>query len=497
MSIKRLRTSKVPSKTSYEISCKTPGKISSEIVLERGLRWCFTDRLCKALILTGLLLSVGSGANSAGTDPFREGIRLYNSGRYDDALARFRSCVGSGNQPAQSTFYMASCYQQLGQIGEAKSTYRQVLYKFPNTAIGRRASLMLANINARNNEEIKMPPAKDSFWDDPAAPKALSRPTPDVSVRYLKDLEQGWILLPATINGVNVKLLLDTGAAISTCKQTFLNSHGIKVTETKSKTTIVGAAGEVLTHNVIATIGIGTLRRNVVMAVFQDQHEKRVSVKPLEQQKSFLESSSDPDPDSTATDSTSVGSTDAASDVSGSTKRKAGTGRQVVLAVPSTEPPILGQNFLKNFQYTIDDTNNTVTFYGDRKSFAPAHGREISYTSDADGAIFVHAKINGKECEMQLDTGAALITMADRHLSMCGVNIPIEALKNKGAAGIGGRKEGYRFKIDKVELGGISKGQVEARVLLDTKFRKPLLGQSFLHGLRYTIDPFRKTVRFE
>lgn len=161
----------------------------------------------------------------------------------------------------------------------------------------------------------------------------------------------------------------------------------------------------------------------------------------------------------------------------------------------AAEPPILGQNFLKNFQYTIDDPNETVTFYPDRR--AVGAGKDVSYTSDADGAIFVHPKINGKECEMQLDTGAALVTLADRHLSACGVNIPAEALKQRGAAGIGGSKEGFKFKIDNIQLGKVAKKYVDARVLLDTRFRKPLLGQAFLQGLKYTIDPFRKVVRFE
>jgi Retroviral aspartyl protease. len=450
-------------------------------------------------------LSIGSHA-SAGTDPFKEGIRLYNNGQYDDALARFRSCVGAGNQPAQSTFYMASCYQQLGQTSEAKSTFRQVLYKFPNTAIGRRASMMLANINAQVNEQLKTPPAKDSFWDDPAALKVLSRPSQDVSVKYLKDTDQGWILMPATINGVEVKMLLDTGAAISTCNQSFLDSQGIRVTETKSKMTLVGAAGEVITHNVIATIGVGTIKREVLLAVLQDQHEKSVPQKPQEELSTPPSSTgtgssgaSSGNPNDTSSTNTSDASTNTTDGGTQTTKKRSGTGRHVVrpLQAPTVEPPILGQNFLKNFQYTIDDPAETVTFYGDRKSLGVAPGKDVPYMSDADGAIFVHPKINGKECEMQLDTGAALITLADRHLSMCGVNIPAESLKQKGAAGIGGSKEGYRFKIDNIQLGKVAKKLVDARVLLDTRFRKPLLGQAFLQGLKYTIDPFRKVVRFE
>lgn len=461
------------------------------------------------LIVATILLAIGNQASSAGTDPFKEGIRLYNNGQYDDALARFRSCVGAGNQPAQSMFYMASCYQQLGQASEAKSTFRQVLYTFPNTAIGRRASMMLANINAQVNDQLKTPPSRDSFWDDPTAPRALSRPSQDVSVKYLRDTDQGWILMPATINGVEVKMLLDTGAAISTCKQSFLDSQGIKATETKTKMTLVGAAGEVITHNVIATIGVGSIKRNVLLAVLQDQHEKNDPQKPQEEQStspSGTGSSGTSGASGSTTDSNSTNSSDGSTSASdGSTsattsskRRSGGTGRHVVRPFePTVEPPILGQNFLRHFQYTIDDPAETVTFYGDRKSLGTAPGKDVPYTSDADGAIFVHAKINGKECEMQLDTGAALITLADRHLSMCGINIPAESLKQKGAAGIGGSKEGYKFKIDNIQLGKVAKKLVDARVLLDTRFGKPLLGQTFLQGLKYTVDPFRKVVRFE
>lgn len=97
---------------------------------------------------------------------------------------------------------------------------------------------------------------------------------------------------------------------------------------------------------------------------------------------------------------------------------------------------------------------------------------------------------------MYLDTGASQVVFADRHLAQCGLNRPVEATNTVRRTN-GGRRDSYAFTIDNIKLGPIEKTEVNATVLLNSKFSKPLLGQSFLQGLRYTVDPARNVIRFE
>lgn len=110
--------------------------------------------------------------------------------------------------------------------------------------------------------------------------------------------------------------------------------------------------------------------------------------------------------------------------------------------------------------------------------------------------MVVKAKVNDREVDMYFDTGASQIVFADRHLAQCGLNRPVEAT-NTVRRTVDGRRDSYAFSIDRVQLGPISKTEVSAAVLLNTKFSKPLLGQSFLQGLKYTVDPARQVIRFD
>jgi clan AA aspartic protease (TIGR02281 family) len=370
--------------------------------------------------------------HAAAEDLYADGVKLYAARRFQQAIEYFRGSYKAGNQPANSTYYLALCYHQLGNFDDAKATYALVVKQFPNTQAAQNSAKMLSTLG----------PAVVATSTPSGSQLNWSQIPSNVPVPFRKDPQQGWIIIPVTMNGVTVQMIFDTGAGITTCRQSFLNNNGIKVIETTHHGSLEGAGGEVQSSIVIADIAVGPVRRSVAMAVEQDESYSA-------------------------------------------------NGKEMPVSTP-----LLGQNFFRDIAYTIDDASKTITFKDpvqNAKVVMP--DREASYTTDGS-TIFIRPKVNGRECDMIFDTGCSLVAFADRHMAACGLVLPPSA-RSGTSGGLGGLRQAYGFSVDSLQLGPIVKKNTQATVMLDSQFPAPLFGQSFLTGLTYTIDPLRKVIRFD
>ena len=109
--------------------------------------------------------------------------------------------------------------------------------------------------------------------------------------------------------------------------------------------------------------------------------------------------------------------------------------------------------------------------------------------------MYVTVKVNGRECEMIFDTGAANINFSDKTLAALGVNVPINS-RRQLSTGVGGNREGYGFSLDEVQLGGVVKNHVRASMASYSTISKPLLGYSFLEGTDFVVDNEANVLRF-
>ena len=97
---------------------------------------------------------------------------------------------------------------------------------------------------------------------------------------------------------------------------------------------------------------------------------------------------------------------------------------------------------------------------------------------------------------MILDTGSSSVAFTDRQFSGFGFNRPTSA--NSGTSlGVGGARSSFSFVVDKVELGPVSREGVKSSLDLNGTMTYPLLGQSFLQGLHFIIEPKLKQVIFK
>ncbi|MBI1269677.1 hypothetical protein GC174_04510 [bacterium] len=380
---------------------------------------------------------------------YSEAVGLYEKRDYEKALPLFQEAEKAGVQPSRAAYYTALCYHQLRKAREAKAAYLHVVQRYPRTMVARQAMGILEKIDpafARYKGEVLKRYEEEQTREYQELPELIK-------VKYQNVGGSGHMIIPAIINGVPIKMMFDTGAGVTMSKQSFLDSNNIKIENTKPSIRLRGVGGEVPTRVGLANITVGNMSRTIPLQIEQDQSNSRSSE---------------------------------------------GMGMLGQL-------PLLGQNYFKDFEYEIDDANKYLIFkkLSTTQVSSIASTRKSTVKSDLEvpfyrmgNHIIVTPKVNGRECEMILDTGAGTVAFADRHLAACGLNRPTHALSGQ-SGGVGGKRVGYSFLVDSIQLGPVLRKNVHCSMVLHSDFPRPLLGQTFLKGLKYTIDPSRNVIRFD
>ena len=415
-----------------------------------------------ALLLSSVsILSTAPTRAGLAESEYARGVACYRQKQYSEALGHLQSALKTASSKADIRYYIALCYQDSGRHEQALEEYRYILKAFPHTTAAKRAAQIIAqltpdsvrakaarvtrptriltNSTTNSNRDSSLPVVSAPLTNKTETVTAPSPSSGDESytVSFQKDSDSGFIYLPGKINGQAVSMLFDTGAGITTCTESFLNKTGIKVSRLGGQQVIAGVGGEMAAHRAVAKISVGSLTREIPLLItYNDQS---------------LETR-----------------------------------------------PILGQTFFRDLVYKIDGKNKkiTFTFTDPAPRTSRALAREIPFTTDGDN-IIVNARLNERTTEMVLDTGAELVTFADRHLAHYGFNRPTEAQSSDSRRVIGGRLREYTFTLDSLKVGPVKKESVRATVMINSKIARPLLGQSFLADQVYTVDPIRRIVRFE
>lgn len=367
---------------------------------------------------------------------YSNGVAAYSKKNFKKALGLFKKSLIDNTNQANSRYYIALCYHQLGYIDQAKESYLLVIKKYPKTTLAKQAFKILA----------KLDPAIARL----AGAHSQSAPLEDYSglpekttVKYGNYRGSGHIILPVKINGIQASMMFDTGAGVTVAKQSYLDSKGITVKNTRQSGRLRGVGGEVAAKVGLVNITVGRMTRSIPLMIEQDNPSAGSRLGYL------------------------------------------------------SRLPLLGQNYFKDLTYEIDDGHKFITFRkakGKTNKSSGYNPNEVPFYRQGNH-IIVKPKVNGRECEMILDTGAGTVAFADRHLAMCGLNRPTSARSGQ-SRGVGGAREGFNFYVKKMSLGPIKRENVRCSMILHSRFNKPLLGQTFLKGLCYTIDPSRNVIIF-
>lgn len=159
-------------------------------------------------------------------------------------------------------------------------------------------------------------------------------------------------------------------------------------------------------------------------------------------------------------------------------------------------PPLLGQTFYNGYQYDIDNQSGVIRFTkkGSSKNSIGYDSIEVPFETVGNNLVVV-AQINGHNCPMYFDTGAAINLFDMRTFLSMGLSIPSDASMTM-VGGVGGYVPGYMFTISSMRLGSIQKNNLPVTVVASGGPPLPLLGQPFLRDRRFTIDNDKKVIRF-
>ncbi|EAT11305.1 clan AA aspartic protease [Bermanella marisrubri] len=113
--------------------------------------------------------------------------------------------------------------------------------------------------------------------------------------------------------------------------------------------------------------------------------------------------------------------------------------------------------------------------------YAEPSGAQVRITRSDNGQYFTPANINGRSINMLVDTGATHVAMSEEHAQQLGIDY------SKGTRGrastAGGIVNSYKVQLNKMQVGGITRYNVDATIIQGSFPAIPLLGMSFLNQL--------------
>lgn len=363
---------------------------------------------------------------------FDSGVKQFAQGKYQEALTSFHASESSGMKEAKLYYYEALCNQQLKNYDRARLLFQYVVKQFPGSDAANLSAQALGGVRGTQTGT--------------AAPSATVSTQPEeTTIPFSSNHFASHIYVNVLVNGQPVTMMLDTGASYTTFAQSVLTNAGIKIPTVKNAMRLTGVGGESSVSVGRVMIQFGEISQLVPICIQDD-------------------------------------------------------------TIPGTASsvPLLGQSFLSAFNYEIDYRARTVRVVRIRpEAVEKAKRGVVSRSRDANVVPFrtegnlieVTAKVNGRECDMILDTGAESVAFSDKAMAALGINVPTNS-RRLIASGVGGHREGYSFSLDEVQLGPIVKKHVRAGSANYMAISKPLLGHSFFEGTAFTVDNEAHVLRF-
>jgi clan AA aspartic protease (TIGR02281 family) len=177
---------------------------------------------------------------------------------------------------------------------------------------------------------------------------------------------------------------------------------------------------------------------------------------------------------------------------------------------------LLGRDFLKGMEYTVNDKDSSITF---KRSDTGSGGKpaavaaapvspegnttvtasgtyiyNVPFTTVHGGVIVIEAKINGNPCKMIFDTGASVCFFTPDQAVRFGVDVPANA-QVVPIYGVSGNTTAQVCPIHSLKLGPLEGKEVICAIGKSVS-PLPLLGQSFFKQYEYTIDHANKVIHF-
>lgn len=377
---------------------------------------------------------IGLSASPARADDFADGVKLYAHEDYAQAKISFQKAIDASEREMDAYYYLALANHMMGDFAQAKQYYKLVVERFPQSRVAKYANETLAVFP----NLVYEPKMSELDLDKPAA-SDTKQIAPDLSVipEHEEIPFEIWRQVPivsATINSRPTHMIFDTGAGLCNIGKNHLREMGLPEPKGAPVGKQLGAGGTKKTvpyQIMLVDLQVGSiLRKDVPIAV----HENMSGV------------------------------------------------------------PILGQNFIGNLEYTVDNRVGSITFKKNSSQDLLADERAVPFKKKRQEVI-VTAALNDVPCEMIFDTGAFMTMMSVKQFADLGFEIP-DYIEPTRAIGIAGVTRIWKVPIATFRLGPILKRNIEVAVAEDFAIPYPLLGQNVFGEMVYTVDNQHKLIRF-
>lgn len=404
-------------------------------------------------ILAGSLLLFPQTAEAGGEAQYQAGLKFYQAKQYKQAAEQFWTSIKNGNATPQAWLYLGHSRNAAGQKEEALRTYKEIARIFHGQPAESMALSAIRQLNQNTLQQSgKGKSTSSSAVNASTASSSGTTSGSSSSTSYNSSLPERArvfyrtdgddIILSVRINGRSLEMEFDTGAPDICIDKSHLGTLGLRIPRTKPDGYSGGATNSIKVPywEIASSVQVGPIRMDSLpITVFEKMHSK----------------------------------------------------------------PLLGQDFFRDFNYTIDHKAKCIEFT--RKgahSGGGSFGYKVPFTFRKSGSrIVVEVEINGRKGPMMFDTGntsSGISFDSVKQAEKYGVKVPPNARIGK-SIGISGEGAEYKFTLDRVKLGPIEKNNLPTDVGLDINSddeELPLVGQDMLSGWQYSIDMKNKVINF-
>jgi aspartyl protease family protein len=123
----------------------------------------------------------------------------------------------------------------------------------------------------------------------------------------------------------------------------------------------------------------------------------------------------------------------------------------------------------------------------EQRQQASAVGRTVTLTSDSRGHFEVDARIDGRQIDLIVDSGASKIVLRESSAARLGI-FPRPSDYTGRSSTANGVAKFAPVRLNRVEVNGIVVRDVDAAVMPDEALNVNLLGMTFLSRVKWTHD---------
>lgn len=388
-------------------------------------------------------------STTAGADPELDaGIRHFRAKNFAKALPFLQQAVRLNPSDPNAIYYEAACYQCLGDMSRAAKLYAILVQNYPHSEAGKLAYVAGCRIDPRFGRLHQMPGSERSRvvapanGNDPMDAQDQDRLPLEARIPYQKEGSE--IAVQAKINGQSLPgtfpMYVHTGAECTVFGKNHLTELGIPVPVGAPIADAVDISGKA------ETVKLWTTYINLRIENIERRHFP------------------------------------------------------ILVQEDLNTRPLLGQNFFKDFTYTVDPTANSIHLLrrGRTAAAAVAQSKDshIVPFNRLGSEITVDVEVNGKKVPMVFSTGIANIVFTQQQIKDAGIVIPADAPITY-STGLADVLSGIQVRVPHMRLGPIDKHDLTVVVIANSNLVYPLLGQQFLgEGWQFTIDNEHSTIHF-